>query len=261
MSSAIRGLRVILKLLCGGLLLLLCLLLGPAWLLLSQQVDWRGDWQHASRSVSGLAPDPATTPAALVQVYAARAFAWRGAFGVHTWIATKAEHAAHYRVYQVVSWRRPTVQVAVAQPDRAWYGNPPELLAELRGAPAARAIATIEQVVPSYPQAGHYRIWPGPNSNTFVAWVVRQVPELAVDFPANAIGKDYLLDGPLARAPSHSGYQLSLGGLVGVTAAWEEGVEFNLLGLGVGVDLDPPALRLPGIGRLGMVQPPRRDEQ
>jgi len=25
-----------------------------------------------------------------------------------------------------------------------------------------------------YPHCGHYRYWPGPNSNTFVAWVLRE---------------------------------------------------------------------------------------
>ncbi|MCZ6585936.1 MAG: DUF3750 domain-containing protein, partial [Gammaproteobacteria bacterium] len=35
-------------------------------------------WRTASRASVGLAPDPATTPEAVVQVYAARAVSWRG---------------------------------------------------------------------------------------------------------------------------------------------------------------------------------------
>ncbi len=42
------------------------------------------DWRTAPRHSIGIAPDPATTPEAVVQVYATRAFGWRGAFGVHT---------------------------------------------------------------------------------------------------------------------------------------------------------------------------------
>ncbi len=31
----------------------------------------------------------------------------------------------------------------------------------------------------------------------------------------------------------------------------EEGIEANILGLNMGVDMNPPALRLPFVGRLG----------
>nr|WP_251977465.1 DUF3750 domain-containing protein [Salinicola sp. S1-1-2] len=251
----IRSIGRLLKMGGALLLLVLVLLLGPAYMLASQQVPFHADWQTANRDSSGLAPDPDRVREAVVQVYAARTFEWRGAFGVHTWIATKAAGASRYRVYQVLSWRRPTVESGYAPPDRQWYGNSPTLLADIRGEPAARAIDTIEDVVPQYPEADRYRIWPGPNSNTFIAWVVRQVPELSVDFPPNALGKDYLPDGIVARAPSHTGYQLSFGGLLGVMVALDEGIEFDLLGLTVGVDFQSPALKLPGIGRVGMAQP------
>lgn len=243
------------KFVLAAITLIIVLLLGPAYMLASQQVPMSANWQDADRSSSGLAPDPAEVREAVVQVYAARTFEWRGAFGVHTWIATKAEDASRYRVYQVVSWRRPTVETSYAQPDRQWYGNSPTLLAELRGDKAARAISGIERVVPDYPFPDRYGIWPGPNSNTFIAWVVRQVPELSVDFPPNAIGKNYLPGEFVARTPTQTGYQLSLGGLFGVMLAWDEGFELDVLGLTVGVDWQSPALKLPGIGRVGMAQP------
>ena len=44
-------------------------------------------WYEARRDPTGLAPDPATTPEAVIQVYAARAVSWRGIFSMHTWIA------------------------------------------------------------------------------------------------------------------------------------------------------------------------------
>ncbi|OLO06089.1 MULTISPECIES: DUF3750 domain-containing protein [Salinicola] len=250
-----RILRRTLALVLAFAVLVIALLLGPAYMLASQQVPLHANWQGADRSSSGLAPDPDEMREAVVQVYAARTFEWRGAFGVHTWIATKAEGASRYRVYQVLSWRRPTVETGYALPDRQWYGNPPTLLAEIRGDKAARAIREIERVVPDYPDPDRYRIWPGPNSNTFVAWVVRQVPELSVDFPPNAIGKDYLPGRIMAQTPTQTGYQLSLGGLFGVMLAWDEGFELDVLGLTVGFDWQSPALKLPGIGRVGMAQP------
>jgi hypothetical protein len=78
------------------------------------------------------------------------------------------------------------------------------------------------------------------------------VPALQLDMPANAIGKDWRpLDHPIGRAVSGTGWQASLYGLLGVTVGTEEGLEFNLLGLNFGIDLNRPALRLPLIGRLG----------
>jgi len=78
------------------------------------------------------------------------------------------------------------------------------------------------------------------------------VPELGLDLPPTAVGKDYLGPGSfLARSPSGTGYQVSLFGLLGVLIGREEGIEFNLLGLGFGIDPLDLALRLPGLGRVG----------
>ena len=107
----------------------------------------------------------------------------------------------------------------------------------------------------TYPYPDSYRTWPGPNSNTFVAHIARAVPELRVDLPPTAIGKDFLPGGSIfARAPSGTGFQVSLYGLLGITGALEEGVELNLLGLSFGLDLNTPGVRLPGMGRIGFPQ-------
>jgi hypothetical protein len=108
-----------------------------------------------------------------------------------------------------------------------------------------------------YPHDDQYRLWPGPNSNTFIAYLGRAVPELHIDLPPTAIGKDYLPgDALLARAPSGGGMQFSINGLFGIILAPEEGLEFNLLGLSAGIDVNPPAIKLPGIGRLGRAEEP-----
>jgi hypothetical protein len=67
------------------LLLLLVFCLGPMLVYVTGGARLRGDWSVASHEPMGLAPDPAQVREAVVQVYAARAFAWRGAFSVHTW--------------------------------------------------------------------------------------------------------------------------------------------------------------------------------
>lgn len=223
------------------------------------------DWRNASHEPSGLAPDPATTPEPVVQVYGARTLGWKGAFGVHTWIAVKPAKARAYTVYEVIGWRlrwSDTVLVTRERaPDARWFGAEPELYADKRGAGVEALIERIEQAVRAYPYAGEYTLWPGPNSNTFTAWVMRQVPELEADLPATAIGKDFLGSRIVAAAPSGSGFQFSLGGLLGFTASGVEGVEINLLGLTFGIDPFRPALKLPLVGRLGVPRaapPPER---
>ena len=84
------------------ILILLLLFLGPALVYLTGGARLRGDWRVASQAPTGLAPDPAQVPEVVVQVYAARAFAWRGAFSVHTWVAVKPAHAARYTRYEVI---------------------------------------------------------------------------------------------------------------------------------------------------------------
>jgi Protein of unknown function (DUF3750) len=214
------------------------------------------DWRTASREPVCLAPDPATAPEAVVQVYGARALRWRGYFGVHTWIAVKARHAPAYTVYEVIGWRLRWSDRALVvhqrAPDGRWFGNEPELLADRRGEGVDAMIERIASAARDYPFAGEYRLWPGPNSNTFTAWIARAVPELGVELPPTAIGKDFLGDRVVGRAPSGSGVQLSLYGLLGVLASGVEGLEVNVLGLSFGVNPFSPSLRLPMVGRLGM---------
>ena len=235
------------------LLLTPILLLGLAHA--DRDSDSIGDWRRASRAPAGLAPAPAVTREPVVQVYAARAVRWRGYFGVHTWIAAKPADAAAFTVYEVTGFavRRGGSAVRISQrpPDGRWFGSVPVLLADVRGAGVDALIARIERAVHGYPYQRSYRIWPGPNSNTFTAFVLRQVPELRADLPGHAIGKDYLGPAVFARSPSGSGMQASLFGMLGVLGGVEEGLELNVLGLTFGIDLNDRGLKLPLVGRIG----------
>ncbi|MGB0721659.1 MAG: DUF3750 domain-containing protein [Gammaproteobacteria bacterium] len=237
------------------MLLLAFLLAGPLVVYLSGDLDLETHWSEASMRSMGQAPDPALHPEALVQVYGARAYNWRGAFGIHTWIAVKKRDASQYTIYQVIGWnlRGGNSSVSIRQrvaPDFRWYNAEPFLLVEHSGEAARELVRDIEQAVADYPYAGTYSVWPGPNSNSFVAWIARRVPELRLDLPPTAIGKDWIDEGVIVGPmPSGTGWQVSLGGLLGAGVALEEGVEFNLLGLGFGVDFNDPALRWPGLGK------------
>jgi len=214
-------------------------------------------WHQARRDPTGLSPDPATTQEAVIQVFAAPAVAWRGIFSIHTWIAVKPTGAGRFTRYEVlgfgVAGGAPAVRTDRMGPDNYWFGARPHLLLDRRGPGVDALIEQVRVAVASYPYPNTYRPWPGPNSNTFLAHIARRVPELGVSLPSNAVGKDFLPSGGVfAAAPSGSGFQVSLYGLLGILFATREGLEVNLLGLSFGIDAVRPALKLPALGRLGM---------
>jgi len=213
-------------------------------------------WSRARWDRANLAPDPATTSEPVIQVYAARAWGWKGIFAVHSWIIMKRQDAPAFERYEVVGWGVRRGAAAIRKDmrpiDGYWAGNPPEILIEHRGPQVEAMIERIEAAIQSYPYPDQYRTWPGPNSNTFIAHIARQVPELGLELPPTAIGKDYLTNGwPVGRTPSGTGVQLSLFGLLGLSVAKAEGLELNLLGFTLGIDPLDFAIKLPGIGRLG----------
>lgn len=235
-------------------LLLMLLLAGPMLNLAFGRASLRGDWRTASHASAGLAPDPATHREAIVQVYASRAFAWRGAFADHTWLAVKPRGDDGYARYEVIGWYggggRSALSISDGRaPDAEWFGAAPRVIRDVRGADAEAIIAKLPDAILSYPYADTYRAWPGPNSNTFLAHLGREIPELRLTLPSTAVGKDYLpITQFVARTPSGTGIQLSLYGVFGVLAGWDEGLELNVLGLVTGIDVRRPALKLPGLG-------------
>jgi len=214
-------------------------------------------WSEARWDSAGTAPDPATTPEPVVQVYAARAWGWKGVVAVHTWLIMKRAGAAAYTRYEVVGWGvqrgAPAIRKDMRTIDGYWAGNRPQIVADRRGPEVEALIDRIEAAIAAYPYPDQYRSWPGPNSNSFIAHIARSVPELGLELPPTAIGKDYLGKGGLfAPTPSGTGYQLSLFGVFGLTLGREEGFELNLLGLTFGLDPMDLAIKLPGVGRIGI---------
>ena len=171
---------------------------------------------------------------------------------MHTWLVYKRQGDDRYTRYDVIGWRNDKlIRKNYAPADGYWYGAVPHILVEYQGAKAQAMIPKLEAAVHSYPYPHTYHAWPGPNSNTFIAHIARQVPELALNMPANAIGKDYRpLTQPVGRPPSGKGFQVSLLGLLGVSVGEQEGLEFNLLGMDLGINVSPLQLRLPFIGNI-----------
>lgn len=217
------------------------------------------NWQMADRSSAGLLPQASVNQPAMVHIFAARTVRWRGIFAVHSWIVVKEAGAKNYTRYDYTAWGEP-IRVNGFAADGRWFGDEPEIIGVADGDAAAAMIPKIRAAIADYkPRAyGDYRAWPGPNSNTFVAAALASVPELKVVLPPTAIGKDYPYDGAwFGLTPSGTGVRATLGGYLGVTAGWIEGLEVNILGAVLGLDWRYPAIKLPGLGRIGIAIDPR----
>lgn len=215
---------------------------------------WPASWSEANWSSAGILPIASVNEPAMVRIFAARTGRWKGIFAVHTWIVVKEKGAPSYQRFDVVGWGRP-LRVDAYAPDARWFSDVPQTIYAADGDTAARLIPAIRAAVEKYPYSeyGDYRMWPGPNSNTFVATVIAEVPELDAVLPPTAIGKDFPITGRmLTKAPSGEGIRLSWNGYLGLTVGWREGVELNILGAVLGIDIRRPALKLPGFGRIGM---------
>lgn len=114
------------------------------------------------RHSANIAPPAAQTQEAILQVYGADAYGWRGIFAVHTWFLIKPANAQVYTTYQVFGWNqgrgRSVLAVKEDVPDRFCFGSTPKLLADLRGKLAQELIPKVEQAVQSYPFPAPYTL-------------------------------------------------------------------------------------------------------
>jgi hypothetical protein len=212
------------------------------------------DWKNADRSSAGLLPQPEPQTPALVRILSARTVRWRGIVATHSWIVLKDAGAVRYSRFDYTAWGEP-IWVDRFVPDGRWFGRAPEVIFAADGAKAERMIPLIRKAIQSYayPNIGDYRAWPGPNSNTFVAAIIAAVPGMRAALPPTAVGKNFPIDRRwVGLTPSRTGIRLSLGGYFGIAIGWVDGIEVNLLSAVAGIDIRRPAIKLPGLGRLGL---------
>jgi hypothetical protein len=215
--------------------------------------DRPGSWRNADWSSIGALPPAAAHPQARILVLSGRTGGLKGVVAVHSWIVFKRQNAANWTRYDVVGWGNP-VRLNGWAPDGRWFGTAPTVVADVKGDKAEAMIPAIERAVKDYRYSndGDYRLWPGPNSNSFVAAILRAVPQMQAVMPPNAIGRDFRPSPYLGWTDSGTGVEANLFGLLGLKAGWVEGFEMNVLGLVAGFDIRQPALKLPAFGRIGM---------
>ncbi|MFK7742209.1 MAG: DUF3750 domain-containing protein [Planctomycetota bacterium] len=168
---------------------------------------------------------------------------WYSRFAEHTWIDFR-----HAGIWHRVEWNN--VDYVVLEEigtERAFANQRWQVDVAvhecLRGPTAAAAAARILSVATSYPCAQHYRAWPGPNSNSFIDWLAREV-DLGLVLPPTSVGQDFTTWVHAGVTTSGTGLELETLPL-GIELGLREGVELHILGLTLGVGLWPPSLKLP----------------
>jgi hypothetical protein len=214
-----------------------------------------GGWRTADRSGIGVLASPPTHHAAVVRIFSAKTVRWRGILASHSWIVFKPEGAGQYTRYDYTAWGELPIRMNGFEPDGRWFGHIPDVVFAADGDAATALVPKIESAIAQYTwrNAGDYKAWPGPNSNTFISAIIDAVPDMRAALPSTAVGKDYPYDGRWLRpTPSGTGLRLTMGGYGGLTVGWVEGIELNILTAVAGIDLRRPAVKLPGLGRWGM---------
>ena len=149
-------------------------------------------WRDADWSSTGLLPKASDYKPARVIVFTGKAGAWKGMFAVHSWIVLKPANAQNGRA---TTWSAGATRCAPTAGRRTGAGTATRRWRSpiFPGREAEKLIPKIEAAVDDYrfSHAGDYRIWPGPNSNSFTAAILRAVPELSVALPPNAVGRDF----------------------------------------------------------------------
>ncbi len=215
---------------------------------------WPSNWRVANWNSSGLLPQASSVADAQVIVLATKTGQWKSIFAEHMSIVLKRKSDQEWTRYDVVGWDQP-VRKNNYVADAYWYGNAPRVIYKLQGDEAEALIPKIESSIAVYPNStkGSYVLWPGPNSNTFVAWVVRHTEGFNATLSPLAVGKDFLGRGfQMAEAPSKTGYSFSWNGYLGLTLAKQEGLELHLIGGTIGIDPMHLGIKLPGLGQLGL---------
>jgi hypothetical protein len=179
-----------------------------------------------------------------------------GGVGRHPWVAMRARGESSWQRWEVMccpdSSRYSTVKSSSRLPDDDYGagGGDVRYHAVIGGKQAEDIIECVNREAPNYPHRDRYQVVPGPNSNTFVDWIVREC-DIGADLPATSVGKDYRGVIGVSGTAGGTGVQLETY-VAGIKLGLKEGIEIHILGLAFGIDLWPPALIVPvGPGRIG----------
>lgn len=125
-----------------------------------------------------------------VELWAARIPGLPGLVADHHWFLLRQvrDGDPHESCDRWEIWQRPCrnntcwmhLHKNLLQPYADMGNGPSRLIKQWRGSEAEQLIEKIEASPKIYPHKSNYKYWPGPNSNTFAQWVVRDKMRLGL---------------------------------------------------------------------------------
>ncbi|MDQ7779803.1 MAG: DUF3750 domain-containing protein [Planctomycetota bacterium] len=173
---------------------------------------------------------------------------WLSLFADHNWFVVYDPSEEAWHRWEVWVKEKECVVKDFLHPDKGVGGGPYRIEREWRGDAARRISDTLETSMAEYPHRDTYRVWPGPNCNTYANWILKE-SKTSSDLGPKGIGKDYLGLLGAGTTSTRTGVQLE-SPLVGLRIGLDDGVEVHVLCLTFGIDLFTPAIKTP-LGRLG----------
>jgi hypothetical protein len=114
---------------------------------------------------------------------------WIGAFAWHYWFVVCGHRWEVWQTKNAGGTCIGHVHCDLKAPEDGVGGGPSRRAIAWDGDEARRIVQVLDRVE-TYPDCQRYRYWPGPNSNTFVAWVLREAG-IGYSLDRRAIGKNY----------------------------------------------------------------------
>jgi hypothetical protein len=134
---------------------------------------------------------------AVARVYAA-SFPFTEGIATHPWFVVKPADSSRFERWEVGFWTGEPygfVHKDLFPPEHDVGIAGSRILAELLGTEAESVVDFIRQESPHYPCKDFYVLLPGPNSNTYLQWVLDNT-SWQVDLPPTAVGANVAVNCP-----------------------------------------------------------------
>jgi len=170
-------------------------------------------------------------------------------FATHSWVQYRPDVNSPWRRIEIVNKTSGLLHHVIddetAHAKKRWDERV-RILSQSDGNKNPHFVRDIMSFAKNY-EASIYRVWPGPNSNTFAEHLMREVDGVSAVLDHNAVGKEHGFYA--GRTAGGTGVEMQ-SPVAGLALGLREGVEVSLFGLTGGVSFYPPAVKIPFLPRI-----------
>ncbi len=137
----------------------------------------------------------------MIYIMHSKLYSWRGAIAYHSWVSVVTDSYTNYEIIDNEDLAKHLNIDCIENPnnltfknnrtaDNLWFGNYP--IVGFKYHAADKSIGErLEHNFKEYPYKEKYRSIPGPNSNSYVSYLIRNISELNYTLPLKALGRNF----------------------------------------------------------------------